>query len=58
MKNLPEVVYSRLESRFLRPMFGLSSEDLFPTPGAIYNGVKIYPMFTGAAKRVVTSTQR
>ena len=57
MKNLPEEVHSRLENRFLRPLFGLSSDDLFPTPGAVYNDVKLYPVFM-TAKRVVTSASQ
>jgi hypothetical protein len=57
MKNLPEVVHSRLENRFLRPLFGLSSDDHFPTPGAAYNEVKLFPVFM-TAKRIITATQR
>jgi len=56
MKNLPDEVHPRLENRFLRPLFGLSSDDLLPTPGTVYNDIKLYPMFI--SKRVVASTQR
>lgn len=56
MKNIPEEVHQRLENRFLRPLFGLSSDDLLPTPGTVYNDIKLYPMFIN--KRVVASTPR
>lgn len=55
MKNLPEEIHARFETRFLRPLFGVSFDDLFPCTGDVFNEIRSWPTFLNAKKVLPTS---